>query len=208
MNVNAFNAVISRAIRRGTSLDSVIPDWVTEAVLKLEQNYSFSWMMQTISATLLAGASTVTMPTGTKKIDWIKVVTTGDGGETTTRDLLGVEPSRVTGITRGYVQGFYLQGLSAIQFDGIPDEAMLLSIRAAVYTAWPGTGTTTPEWLVRAHNLLKMETLLSFATEMRDDRMIQFYAGRRDEALKTTLLAEEELKNSFQNDLVMRPDTY
>lgn len=212
MILSDFHTRISQAIRRGTSLDSVIPAWVAESANVLEMNYTFSWMRRTASATLETGADVpnqIAMPNSrVKSIDWIRPVLSAqdDGTEYYGDKLLGVDPDRVTAITLGVISGFYIDGLDYIYFDAVPTEDTDFRIRYAEYTDWPSDTSASPALLLRGHAVLAAETLLLYAQEMRDLRMAELYSARRDRLLEMLLKSEEELKWDHQNDLVMRAD--
>lgn len=212
MTVATFNARVSLAIRRGTSLNTQIPGWVAEAVREVEQNYTFSWMRKAATQTLAADTNParIAFPSNVKSFEWIKVIdeSGSDDGTNYYRELLGVDPGRISGISSGYISGYWLDGVDWINFDAVPTEDVDLFLRYNQYSTWPAAydDATTPAILARAEGVLLAETMIIFALESRDSRMAGDWAQIRQDRMNRLLRSEEDLKLDHQNDLVMRQD--
>lgn len=211
MNLGQMHSRVSGAIRRGTSLDSVIPFWVSQAARVLEQNYTFSWMRRSANATILSGNVPLSYALSPliKSIFWIKPMLDeqSDGTVWYGDKLIGVEEEEVTGITGGNPQGYWLDGQDgsyALNFDAIPHQDYKFRTRMAVYTDWPVDDAATPTLLLRAELCLFAQTLILFGMEQRDDKMIAMYQAVLQQALQVLLNSEEELKMQHQNDLKMQ----
>lgn len=211
MNLGQFHARIKRALRRGNSMDAVIPDMVSESANVLEMNYTFSWMRRTGETSIALGSNNpnqLSFPNNrVKSFEWIKVIEPGyasPDGEVY-RELKGVDARRITGTTPGYITGYWIDGLSYVYLDNYVAEDTAFLWRWAEYTDWPEADAATPSLLMRGQAVLAAETMLLAAQENRDPRMIDLYTARRNDTLNMLLRAEEELKWEHQNDLVMRP---
>lgn len=208
MNLGQFHDRISAALRRGNSLDGIIPLWTAEAANLIEQNYTFSWMRRTGTVTLNPLAeqpNVIELPNGRmKSLEYLRPITWSDGVQQSYGEpLKGVDPGAFTGISRGNPVGFYLDGVDRIVLDAVADQELAYQIRFAEYTDWPVADNATPTLLQRGQALLTAEVLVIFAMEQRDQRLAELYEGRRQQAYNFLLRSEEELKWSHQNDLKM-----
>lgn len=209
MNLGQFHSRVSGAIKRGSSLDAIIPFWVSDAARILEQNYTFSWMRNT---------NTVTFPTSDvpasyalspliKSVNWLKPQWEGtDGSVWYGEPLPGVSDEKVEGISGGAPSGFWLEGTDGafvLKMDFIPSDEYKVRLSWNKYTAWPVDDAAEPTLLLRGQTALFFQTLILFANEMKDPTMATQYGGMLEGALSTLLRSEEELKMSHQNDLRM-----
>lgn len=208
MNLGQFHARISQAIKRGSSLDAIIPFWVADAARVQEQNYTFSWMVRTTEEMLPASNSELTFDLDplVKSVNWIKPIlndANGDGTRWYGQQLLGVSSDQVIGISGGNPQGFYLEGGDtgySIHFDAIPHSDFKFRIEQNVYTDWPVDDASVPVLLARGQLVLFAQTLVLFAQEQRDPRMFETYSATLQGAMNVLLRSEEELKQGHQND--------
>lgn len=208
MNLGAFHDLVRSAIKRGSSLDALIPLWVSQAARVLEQNYTFSWMTRTTTVTFAAGSVPLehTMSGLVKQVDWVKPILDqpGDGTEWYGTPLRGIEEVDLLGISRGNPAGFWLTGADGVYklcFDAIPVDQYKVKVKQSVFTDWPTAEASTPVLLLRGEMCLFAQTLILFANQQRDPRMAETYGGILQGALGTLLRSEEELKLSHQNDL-------
>src|SRR5256885_7724016 len=70
MNLSDFNTMVSNSLRRGTTLDSFIPQQVALAVQWLERNYTFKYMETFRLVTVRTNGRVLAMPGGLIK-SWI-----------------------------------------------------------------------------------------------------------------------------------------
>ena len=207
MNLGQFHARVASALKRGSSLDAMIPFWVAEAARVQEQNYTFSWMVQTTAETLPAGNVPLVFPLDplVKSVNWVKpVLNPGtDGTSWYGEQLRGVSSDQVQGITGGNPQGYWIEGTSGgyvLKFDTVPQAAFSFLIEQNVFTDWPADDAATPTLLLRGQLVLFSQTLVLFAQEQRDPRMFDTYSTTLQGAMNLLLRADEELKQAHQND--------
>lgn len=213
MNLGQMHDRVSGAIKRGTSLDAIIPFWVSSAARLLEQNYTFSWMRRSIEYTIVAGnvPLVLTLNPLIKSVEWVKPIWPSDTTDGTVwygQPLVGVEESEFLGITGGNPEGYCISGSPGtadytMLFDAIPHSDYKFRVRHAVYTDWPTDDAATPTLLLRGEFALFAQTLMLFANEQRDPRMAATYGSVLSSALSVLLNSEEELKMQHQNDLKM-----
>lgn len=212
MNLGQMQTQISAAIKRGNSLDGIIPMWLSQAARLLEQNYTFSWMRRSLTYTIAAGnvALVQVLSPLVKSVEWVKPILPDSGNTDGTQfygpPLVGVEEEQVTGINGGWPQGYWIDGQDGnynLCFDAIPHEDFKFRVRHAIYTNWPTDPTAQPTLLLRAEMALFAQTLLLFANQQRDAGMATIYGNVLQQALTVLLNSEEELKMQHQNDLKM-----
>ena len=210
MKLGDFHSRISAALRKGSSLDGLIPGWVAESANLIETAYTFSWMKKTVVFDSIDFAAAVpnqlTMPERVKNIEWLRTAQTGgDGSRTWLEPLLGVDPLEVSSIGKGWPQAFWLDGLDYIYLDAVPpagtNTALVLQMKYAEYTDWPGDDNATPSLLTRGQTLLASETLLLASQETRDPRLTDVYTARRDRAFQALVAAEAEIDFKHNNGM-------
>lgn len=197
MTLAEFHARISRALRRGTSQDDIIPDVVSEAALFLEQNYSFKYMRRVVQVTidpLGMAPERIDVPSDhIKSWRFIRVVGPANAYSSAPyRYLKRVEAEDVTALSLGCPLGYYLDGDTQIVLDAVVKESTKLDIAFVEYTNWPTDTTASPRLLKIGHNLLRAQTLMQFSMDTRDPRLLALLKQMRDEALVALLGAQEE----------------
>jgi hypothetical protein len=201
MTLAEFHTSISRAIRRGTSQDDIIPDVVSDAAAFLEQNYTFSYMRRTVQVTLDPTAMAperIDYPSPLiKRFYFIRIV---NGPTAYAADpycyLRKVDARDVSALSYGPPVGYYTDGATQIVLDSVVQASTVLDISYAQYTDWPTDASQTPTLLAIGRNVLRSQTLLQLAEDMRDPRMVSIYTTRRNEGLTALLQAAEEDANS------------
>lgn len=195
MQLSAFHARVSRALRRGTQQDDVIPDVVAEAALFLEQNYSFDYMQRVVAITidpLAAAPERIDFPSSfVKSWRFARYVPSVNA------DYFYLEHVRAEDVTASSVGnpvGFYTDGDTQIVLDSAPDSAIVIEFGYNELTDWPTDDTATPSLLRIGQNALLYQTMMQFSVELRDPRMIDVNKVLRDEALSALLRGQEEGK--------------
>lgn len=196
MPLSTFYADVSATLRRGSSSDSLIPDWTEEAALWLEQNYTFGYMRRTEEFTLDPSAETpnlLEIEAGRlKTIEFIRAKDRETGK--TYGKLEKIDASQVASIDSGDPSYYWRDGPDFIYFDADVEQELTLQIRGAWYTEWPVDEDETPTLLRFYKNLLKAQTLIEAAIDLKDDRMLAAYEMKFQRALAAVLVAEEEDK--------------
>jgi hypothetical protein len=213
MNLGDFKTMVSSAIKRGSSLDAIIPLWISQAARLLEQNYTFSWMWRTTDESIPAGIEPLVLALDPliKQVHWVKpklVSTNTDGTEWYGEPLYGADELEVEGLSGGCPTGFWLLGTDGgytLNFDAIPQMDFPFKMRRAKYTDWPTADDSTTTLLLRGEMAHFAQTLILFANQMRDANMASTYGGILQGALNTLLRSEEDLQHGHQAEQYMRP---
>lgn len=194
MNLAAFYADVSASLRRGSGSNALIPGWTEDAALWLEQNYSFAYMKRELTVELdpLADEpNLVDIADRLKAVRFVRRVYTQDGMQSFGY-LRKVDSIDLSSIDKGAPQYYWLDGMNNIMLDSMVVEPLTLTVGGILYTDWPVDETATPTLLRYYKNLLKAQTLIEAATDLKDDRMIAAYQAKFERALQAVLVAEEE----------------
>lgn len=198
--LSEFHTLVSDALGRSTSLDSVIATRTKLAARWLERNYTFQYMRQW---KVLEVDSDAEFPhivslhdLEVKGVELIRRRTAEASGDgfLFDRPLKKVKPEDRE--TRGYgvPESYWLNGLSSLVFNAIPDEDMTFEAHFVLFTRW-GSATTWTHWLLdNATNLLLSRTLMSMTSRTRDPQLWQMYKSELDLEIQSFNVAEEELQ--------------
>lgn len=208
MDLGDFHAMVSTALRRGTSLDSFIPQQAELSAQWMERNYTMKYMENFRLLQIKANQRTVKMPQNiyVKSAKFIRLIMS-DGKY---NYLNKVEPEDLTGLvsasnttfapnppTPGYPtpQSYYIVGLNTLVLDAIPYQDFTGEGILNEYTDWPTDLESTHPLLRIAADMLLAQTQLFMAINiMKDLRMVAAYKEMRDEAVNTMTRAEDETK--------------
>jgi len=199
MTLGDFITMVSASLRRGTTLDSFIPQQTRLAAQWLERNYTMKYMENFRILQVLQNQRTIKMPPNVqvKAAKFIRLIN-NDGfyvylNKVEPEDLIGIVSINTT--SDPTPRSYYIVGLSTLVLDTIPavnwtGEAILYE-----YTDWPTDLTMTHPLLTTAADLLLAQTqLLMSLNVMKDLRMVQAYLEARNEAVNTFTRAEDETK--------------
>jgi hypothetical protein len=206
MNLAAFYADVQASLRRGNSTADLIPGWAEDAALWLEQNYSFAYMKRTLSVVLdplAADANLIDIEDRLKAVRFIRRVYVS-GSMSSYGYLEKVEPGEISSIDLGAPSYYWLEGMNNIWLDSKVQELLTVEVGGIVYTDWPLDETATPTLLRYYKNLLKAQTLIEAAIDLKDDRMLAAYESKFQRAIAAVLVAEEESAR-LDTDAQMRP---
>jgi len=194
MTLASFHTEVSLALRRGNSVDALIPGWAEDAALWLEQNYSFSYMERTQEAEVVAGdvdSNRIPLTQRFKALDFVRLVSRQDS------DVFGylkkIDAREISSIDAGDPTYYWLSE-DDIWMDARPRSNIYVQVRGVFYTDWPEDDDETPTLLRYYKNLLKAQTLIEASIDLKDDRMLQAYNMKFERALQAVLVAEEERK--------------
>lgn len=218
MNLDQFNSMVSASLRRGTTLDSAIPQQTALAVQWLERNFTFKYMECFRLVTIVQNQRVIQMPKGLIK-SWIFFrIINSDGSYSYLNKVEGKDltlvnstantlipntipsPSGTTVITPG---NFFQVGLSNIVLDAVPSQNFNAESMFYNYSSWPtdtstipggGSQFTHPIIDVAADLLLAQTQMLMSANITKDLRMMAAYKEMRDEAVNTLTRADDETK--------------
>lgn len=193
MQLATFYSDVAAGLRRGSSLDALIPRWTRTSVNFLESGQVFAHMQKFATLTTNPAAENpqiIAFP-NTRVRSW-RYIRQKINSEFIYLD--GMSPEDQGTELLGKPTAFWHDGVSKLWLDAIPTE--VYSYQAAWYefTDWPTSTTAEPVWLDRGYNVLFAETMLKAARELRDPNLVAIWAPARDEAVKVASAAEEELR--------------
>lgn len=199
--LSTFHTMVSDALGRGSSLDSVIPVRTAMAALWIERNYTFQYMRQIRELNVSAAATNPHIVSlfgmSVKKIETIRKRTTGsDGSHTFGKPLSKVKPADRSTRPLGTPESYYLNGVSSIIFNSIPDEDMVFEGNFVLFTEW-GTAPTWTHWLLdNATQLLLTRTLMALMPRTRDPALYEAHKAEFNLEIQSFTVAEEDLQSS------------
>jgi hypothetical protein len=188
MALSDFYAKISRAVKRGTSQDELIPDWAESATNMVEQNYSYLYMRrvgQLIVDLDAEAPERLELNGRVKSIEHARLV---NGGT-----LEHVDPALVT-LTDGTPVGYWLDGDDFLVLDAVPRDATTVEIIYYEYTSWPSDVNVTPALLMKYQNLLRAATLVQAGRELPDPALLSTFSPMLEEALTLSISADREAR--------------
>lgn len=201
VSLGEFHTLVSDALGRGPSLNSVIPRRVQFAANWLERNYTFQYMRQ---FRLLGVSATAEFPHIVSlhdlEIKRIKAIrrreTDTDGSYLFSPPLKQVDPIERSTRPFGQPESYWLNGVSSIVFNSTPDEDMTFEGHFVLFTKW-GSDDDWTHWLLdNATQLLLCRTLMVMMPRTRDPALYQAHKTEFDLELQSMNVAEEDLQSS------------
>lgn len=190
MTVEELVADIKATVARGNTLDSVIPTRVGWALRKLERNKSYRYMRLFGQSDLPAGAVRIDLPTtNVKAIRWVRVVTSSGRYVYIPRASDLRRAHRLTGDHHGYT---YTHVRDHVRLSQPFSNDTTVEVSWLQFSPMVLPSVSEPTLLREAPELVHAETIIQLAPRIRSPRMIQEYKLVRDEALLTSMVAEDE----------------
>lgn len=192
--VSDLFAEVRGVAKRGTSLDGDLPYAFKTALAFLEQNYSWSYLLEVSTHTLPAGDTYLDLPdTATRRMKAPRKL----GYKTDAGDwvyLQQVEPGRFSSDEGEYPTGYVLTRTTTgwrFTFDCTLSEQTTFTLYAYYFTEWAGDETDTSVWAVNyARPALVARMMICLAPIMRDSAMLQMFNQLWLESI-TTLVHED-----------------
>lgn len=181
-------------IRRGTSLDGLIPGFVRKAALWIERNNTLQYMRKFATISVDASADTaryITLEdTRIKSVELFRW-NLSDG---TYQDLALRSPKDFLGLEVGTPSAYWLDGVERLVLASTPGENLSGELQVNRYTSWP-TSLTATHWLIdNAEDILEAMAMVNFAKHARDPDLLSFWKGVFDTGLVGLYAADAELQ--------------
>lgn len=193
MILSTLHSRMSRAIGRGTAYDADIPDYVKEAALFIERNYTFQYMNRYSTFTLDADAAQprlITLPTRIKRDNLIRLVL-ADGSY---QKLVKIDPQQQTSLPTEPPTGYYLDGDTRIWLAQIPDQDYACEIFWTAFTTWPTDYSNEPWLAAYAPDVLMAQAMTDMAPHLKDPELTAMWGGKLTMHMKSLLDADLELQ--------------
>ena len=232
MNLDEFNTMVSASLRRGNTLDALIPQQTELAVQFIERNYTFKYMEAFRMIIISENERVLLMPAGVNVKAWIFFrIINSDGSYSYLNKVepkdLTVVSSRSNVLIAGSVaapntsvitpRNFYQVGLATIVLDAVPSQDFNAEAMFYNYSSWPTDPTTVPgggstfthPLLEIMSDVLLVQTQLNIATNvMKDTRMKAVYENDAKKAFDTLLRADDEMKYGGENIRMLYKPNY
>ncbi len=174
MDLGTFHSEISAHIRRGTSMDALIPGFVRRAAFDLEKNYGFQYMRQVATITIDPAVDLTPQYIDLSSIQ-LKMIRgfrwePADGSDfiyltkVNFGDFLGPE----TGVPRYY----WLDGTARIVLGSVPTDTLYGKLYLSRYSSWPTLDAETHWLLENAEQALIHGSLVNFGLYSRDMELV------------------------------------
>lgn len=190
MNLGEFKAFVKADLKRGSSLDALIPARAQMAARFLERNWTFQYMKVFVNVVLNPSdpnPKLVEFPHSIKSTPWLR---TAKDDEYTYLKLL--DPRDLLRSGTGPPSAYWRSGRANIVLDRVPDQAYVIEGQLVFYTSWPTDDEAQPWLLENGSDVVLGQTMMFFAAYLRDNAMFGLYKGLRDEGVRTMLLADQE----------------
>lgn len=204
-----FKDLVREALKRGTSLDTYIPSRIAQAARWIERNKTYQYMRRWVSLGPLnpdADNPHIISLYGLriKSLTALRYYDPNDTsleeGERRFVDIALIEPKDRTTRKFGPPSGYWLDGVSNIVLDAIPEEAYEFEGHVAQYSAWP-TDDSARHWLIEnAEDVLLAKTMDLFTPILRDVELKAIYDGQLATGLTTMHNAEEDLQQENKSE--------
>lgn len=199
MRLGEFHQMVSAELKRGSSLDAVIPSKVRQAVRFLERNAPMKHMETWFDLVLDRDDQLAQFPWQFRHFRWMRYKQITSDGFLYLKSVNGEDlfPWDDYSVPMSYLQ----IGYEAIRFNRPAPDRLALEGVVYKFTDWQ---TTQPQFshflLTNAEDLLLHQTLITMAVYLKDARMLQFYKPLRDESLKALFAMDQEAEENGKNE--------
>ncbi len=191
-----FHTLVQDGPLNDPTMAQFIPEATRQAAAWLERNYTYLFMEVKFDFVITKGDSIVELTATAsqiKSIKWARI-TKSDGNfdylqQVDANDLIDKPTQRP--------ETFWLAGIDEMYLGEDPDAAYTMETVVALYTDWLSNNNNFTHWLLdHAQDLLLAQTVLQLAPYMREPEWIPLYTQRRDEGLRTSILQDQEMRQS------------
>lgn len=196
MQLGEFHSSISTIIKRGNSVDGLIPGAVRRAVKSIERRLTFDYMKDYYRETLKFDESSIQNWTAIDKrrIKSIKSAKLISPDETASYWLKKDDERQIPGRPVSHPSSYWFSAAKEVHFDCFADRDHLIEFRIAAYTVWPTQNSAEPVILDNHEDLVLYRTMMEMAPILRDNTMVGVYKGLYDDAIASAAEAEVEME--------------
>lgn len=189
-----FYTMVSDELRRGTTLDSLIPSKVRQAVKWIEDLHTFKHMeVFDTPAIVTRGLS---IPSGYKSMEFWRIVK--DDGEGY-RYLTLVSPKDVSKTTTDIPAAYWESADNYFYMDNTPDKSYASERSYIANTVLP-TDTSQSPFFINAFEALTLhQTCVMFGPRMRDQAFAAAHLQRREELMKAAIDSDVERRQANED---------
>ncbi len=191
MILSDFHTLISDEVKKGTTLATVIPGKVRQAVGEIQRRHTFKSMERFTTLTLdsdLSEPRAIEQPTGFKSMYFFRILNS-DG---TYSYLTEVDPGQVTKTEDAKPQGYWQDGNDYFWLDNSPAEDYNAEMSYGQKDNLNVATTTVFPFLTEFEGLCVSETMVTLGPLLRDDKLVARYIKSRDILFQAAFLEDEE----------------
>jgi hypothetical protein len=194
MNLGEFKAELKLVLRRGDSLDALIPGFIRQAAFWLERNRTMNYMLRFGSISIDPDATDTPRyieldNTRIKSIPMFRWINSDGSFSYLTKK----DPRDMALLEEGIPAFYWLSGTSTIVLSGTPDQVLNGELWVARYSAWP-TNDGAEHWLLdNGEDVLQARSMINAAKHIRDPDLHQHWRTILDDSLMGFYAAEDEL---------------
>lgn len=216
MKLEDFHRLVSFELRRGSSLDTMIPLYVKQAVNFMERNAPMKYMEEIFRINLAPDEQQVDLQWNFRNIRWLRYAAggywryvpylnprdeevPGDGPGS----VIPTPDGRAIAETPGAPTAFSQVGVRYLRFNNSwrgPGTFQLQGM-AYKYTDWQESKTDFKHYLLDVgSDLVLFTTMIRIAASIKDARLAELYKPLRDEAMQTFLSADQDAEYGEARD--------
>lgn len=185
---------VSLEINQGDTLDAIILEKVYEAHRFMERNNSFLYMNKLRTPTQSAGSTTITLTTGTKRVEMIRFDYEGEY-----RYIRQAHPMDPLYAESDYPERFFLVDAVTAQLWRAFDEDTQLTIIETILRQTYSPGQE--DWLTQqGQDAIKHAALALMAGPARDPDLQTLYSPAASMSLATVLALDDEIRRSVEDN--------
>jgi len=200
ITLEEFYASVSREIRRGTSLDDVIPDKVRQALRWMEGQHTFIHMERYADLIISASANeprAIPQPVGFKKMKGWRIL-----DDSIYYDIRKIDFYDVSKIEEARPNAYWQDGKDYFWLDNTPDQDYNSEVAYTAYTIIPTDPAQELLVVNDFESLLLSATMVCFGPLLRSVDTINMYKDERDTMMKAAIDADIEERQSWQSESV------
>lgn len=207
MNLGDFHSLLEKILNQGPDSQKFIVPFAKDAAKKIERNHTYRYMEKFNSGKDLSkNSSSLELGVDIKSFGFIRIPTQISGEDPNYSYLRQVDPGDFNIVSIGLPRGFWMAGgdsnfpLSGVlYFDRRADQDYLVEFWEKRYSAWPSDAEDTHWLLEHGRDLLIAETMMLLALPYRDPELRQLGETQRVEGFKTTIKADQELREALRS---------
>jgi len=209
--LNEFYQEVSDELKRGTSFDSIIPNKVSHAVQHIEA-YKASrgdWQHMVYFKEFTVSASSndptaISLPTGIKKIKFLRYKTTASDGTIDYVPLRRYLPEQIFKKSNGLPTGYWQDGRNYLFLDNVIEDDLDFEIGCIVKSTIPANEDEEWDFLEDFKSALFPLTMFMLGPVVRMNmNTVQLYNAQYSSAIQLLDLEDEELRYSNGNNKIL-----
>jgi hypothetical protein len=190
MQLGEFHSLVSRNVKRGSTLDAEIVVATRQAAKALERRFTFLYMKKDYTETLPEGANAISNWTVISQKRIKSILSAQISYQDEVFFLLKTDRRDLLAVTASMPKYYWFTAAHEVFFDRAADQDYAIKFQIAAYSEWPTALTAEPEIFDIAEDVVLYKTMMNMAPHMRDPEILQTYGALFSEEIKTWIEAE------------------